>query len=55
VRAWLEAWELQCCGEPFALGDEAETPDTQRATQKPGRLSLPCKAVRPEGTPGLTD
>src|SRR3954453_6045775 len=24
VRVWLEEWEWQCCGEPFAVGSEVE-------------------------------
>jgi hypothetical protein len=24
VQIWTEAWEWQCCGEPFAVGDEVE-------------------------------
>ena len=24
MRVWLESWEWQCCGEPFAVGSEVE-------------------------------
>jgi hypothetical protein len=24
MNVWVECWELQCCGEPFAVGDEVE-------------------------------
>jgi len=24
VNVWVEHWELQCCGDPFAVGDEVE-------------------------------
>jgi hypothetical protein len=23
VRVWVDAWQMQCCGEPFAVGDAA--------------------------------
>jgi hypothetical protein len=34
VRVWIEDWEWQCCGEPFAVGDEIEwglLPDGDRS------------------------
>lgn len=24
TRVWLESWEWQCCGDPFAVGDEVD-------------------------------
>jgi hypothetical protein len=34
MRVWIEDWEWQCCGEPFAVGDEIEwglLPETDRS------------------------
>ncbi|MFI1995628.1 DUF6578 domain-containing protein [Actinoplanes sp. NPDC020271] len=33
LRIWVDDWQMQCCGEPFAVGDEVSwtlrAPDTE--------------------------
>lgn len=33
IKVWVDDWQMQCCGEPFAIGDEVSwtlrDPDTE--------------------------
>ena len=45
VRVWVDGWQLQCCGEPFAVGEDVrwtlvERPFEQVLTDRTGRREV---------------